>query len=109
MVDPAVMSRVEDYLRNLVDQGIAVSFGVVFGSQAAGGADPRSDIDVVVVSPIFDGQSKRCDVDRLWHVAARTDSRIEPIPCGQQQWHDDTASAVIEIARSVGTTVTPAK
>jgi hypothetical protein len=38
----------------------------------------------------------------LWRVAAETDSRIEPIPCGEKQWTDDDSSAVIEIARREG-------
>jgi len=38
----------------------------------------------------------------LWYMAARTDSRIEPIACGLQQWSEDTSSAIIEIARREG-------
>ena len=88
-------------------QGIPVAFGVVFGSQATGRADEWSDIDLVVVSPHFDAGIRRDDVDRLWRVAARTDNRIEPIPCGERQWREDTSSAVLEIARTQGATITP--
>jgi hypothetical protein len=35
-------------------------------------------------------------------LAARTDSRIEPIPCGERQWWEDENSLVIEIARREG-------
>jgi hypothetical protein len=38
----------------------------------------------------------------LWRLAARTDSRIEPVPCGEQQWQEDTSSAIVEIARREG-------
>jgi hypothetical protein len=44
----------------------------------------------------------RSAVNLLWRVAARTDSRIEPIPCGSLQWRDDDSSAIIEIARREG-------
>jgi hypothetical protein len=44
-------------------------------------------------------------INKLWHIAARTDSRIEPIPCGQQQWQDNKSDAVLEIARNEGVTV----
>ena len=85
---------------------MAVKFGVVFGSQAAGNADAWIDIDLLVVSPRFDHQRSREDINLLWRLAARTDNRIEPIPCGEQQWLHDDFSAIVEIARRAGETVT---
>jgi hypothetical protein len=35
-------------------------------------------------------------------VAARTDSRIEPVAVGQRQFEEDDSSALIEIARREG-------
>ncbi len=102
MVDESVGKVVQKYLRTLRDHGIAVSFGVVFGSQAIGRADQWSDIDLLVVSPHFDRQRNRPDVDLLWRLAARADSRLEPIPCGERQWEEDDTSAIIEIARREG-------
>lgn len=87
-------------------EGIVIRFGVVFGSQVTGQADRWSDIDLLVVSPRFDGSRDRRDIDLMWRLAARTDSRIEPIPCGERQWKDDVSSAVVEIARREGETVT---
>jgi hypothetical protein len=40
-------------------------------------------------------------------VAARTDTRIEPIACGERQWVEDDASAIIEIARREGQRIDP--
>ena len=106
MVNESVLNGVRKYLRALQDQGVAVKFGIVFGSQAAGSADTWSDIDLLVVSPRFDDQRSREDINLLWHIAARTDNRIEPVPCGERQWLEDDASAIIEIARRQGETVT---
>jgi uncharacterized protein len=102
LVDEAILSSVREYLRRLREQGLDVCFGVVFGSQAIGLADQWSDIDLLVVSPRFDEARSRRDIDLLWRVAARSDSRIEPIPCGEKQWEEDDASAIIEIARREG-------
>jgi len=93
---------VRKYLSNLQQQDIPVSFCVVFGSQARGEANPMSDIDLLVVSPRFDGDRERADINLLWRVAARTDSRIEPIPVGRLQFANDDSSAIIEIARREG-------
>jgi predicted nucleotidyltransferase len=106
MVSTAVVKSVQEYLRCLADSGLPVSFGVVFGSYALGTADESSDIDLLVVSSQFDTTIKREWINHLWRTAARTDSRIEPVPCGQQQWQHDTSSQIIEIARTEGQRIT---
>ena len=108
MVDAAVLKSVENYLEALTNAGVQNSFGVVFGSYASGTPDPLSDIDLLVVSPQFDGVISRDDVKKLWRIAARTDNRIEPIPCGEIQWKNDMSNAIIEIARTEGQAVTAA-
>lgn len=102
MVDEAVALVVRRYLSTLKSQGIPVAFGVIFGSHAVGKAEQWSDIDLLVVSPSYDQERKRADINFLWRVAARTDSRIEPIPVGLEQYDKDDGSAIIEIARREG-------
>ena len=102
MVDEAIIKTVRNYLRRLEEHGVAVRFGILFGSQTAGQPDQWSDIDLLVVSPQFDGRRTRQAVDLLWRLAARSDSRIEPIPCGERQWEEDDSSAIVEIARRGG-------
>ena len=106
MVDESVVTAVRRYIRALMDHDLVVRFGVVFGSYARGKADEWSDIDLLVVSPRFDVQRNRQDLDLLWRLAARTDSRLEPVPCGEQQWDEDTSSPIIEIARREGEAIT---
>jgi predicted nucleotidyltransferase len=106
MVDPIIIESVQTYLKKVQKEGIVIRFGVVFGSQVTGQADRWSDIDLLVVSPRFDGPRDRRDIDLMWRLAARTDSRIEPVPCGERQWKDDVSSAVVEIARREGETIT---
>ena len=108
MVDAEIIESTRRYLRDLGEKGLPVCFAVLFGSQARGEAGKWSDIDVVVVSPKFDAGILRDDVNLLWRVAARTDSRIEPVPCGEAQWESDTSSAIIEMARREGQRINPA-
>ena len=105
MVDRSIVKKVRNYLQNVNNEGIPVSFGIIFGSQIKGISDRWSDIDLLVVSRHFDRPRNRKDVDLLWKLAAKTDSRIEPIPCGEQQWDNDVSSAIIEIARREGETI----
>jgi len=108
MVDAAVLKGVKKYLETLTKSGVQVSFGVIFGSYVSGTADQLSDIDLLVVSDQYDGVVSREDVKKLWRIAARVDSRIEPIPCGKIQWQNDASNAIIEIARTQGQAVSAA-
>ena len=105
MVDQYVLKSVRNYLKAVRTEGIAVRFGIIFGSHATGRSDRWSDIDVLVVSPRFDAPRNRRDIGLLWRLAAKSDSRIEPIPCGERQWEEDSSSAIVEIARREGETV----
>ncbi len=102
MVDSGVVSAVQRYLATLAEQGLEPSFGVVFGSFATGQSRSDSDIDLLVVAERFDEPYAFAEVSLLWRVAARVDSRIEPVACGARQWTDDTANAIVEIARREG-------
>jgi len=102
MLEQSVLTSVNNFLAAVKGQGIAVDRAVVFGSQASGRAGKWSDIDLLVVSPQFDDMRDRSQINLLWRLAARIDSRIEPIPCGSRQWQDDDSSAIIEIARQQG-------
>jgi predicted nucleotidyltransferase len=105
MADPKVIAAVKKYIENLAQNGLAVAFAVIFGSQVTGQANDLSDIDLIVVSPQFDSGISRALINKLWHIAARTDSRIEPIPCGQKQWQTNKSDAILEIARTEGETI----
>lgn len=107
MADSSVLEVVRRYLRNLAARGIRARMGIIFGSHASGHPDQWSDIDLLVVSAVFDGAFPREAVNCLWRVAARTDSRIEPIPCGERQWTEDSATPLIEIVRREGVHVLP--
>ncbi len=102
MVDSDVVTAVRRYLASLAEQGLEPSFGVVFGSAASGRSGPLSDIDLIVVAERFDQPFGFPEVALLWRVAARVDSRIEPIACGARQWVEDTANAIVEVARREG-------
>jgi predicted nucleotidyltransferase len=108
MVAKQIVASVRRYARALGRRGVRVPFVVVFGSQATGREHEWSDIDLIVVSPLFDRARRLKDTLLLWEVAAATDSRIEPIPCGEKQWAEDDSSAIIEIARREGEPVTTA-
>ena len=106
MVADAVAGSVRSYLEEVKKGGVPVAFGVVFGSYASGEAHEWSDIDLAVVSPKYDEGIVWEDVSLLWRVAARTDSRIEPIPAGVREFAEDSSRPILTIARREGRKLT---
>ncbi|MEO5328292.1 MAG: nucleotidyltransferase domain-containing protein [Magnetococcus sp. THC-1_WYH] len=107
MVDRAVVEAVHQYMRVLDAEGIPVAFSVLYGSFARGEEHEWSDIDLMVVSPLFDNAEHWSDTERLWTATVYTDSRIEPIGVGVRQWEEDDRLPIIEIARREGQIIYP--
>ncbi len=78
----------------------------MFGSHARNEQHKWSDIDLLVISSLYDESYSREDINLLWRTAARTDSRIEPIPVGVNRWKNDDESTIIETARRDGILIT---
>jgi predicted nucleotidyltransferase len=102
MASEPVVESVTRYLQRLVAQGIPVEYGVLFGSAVRGEMNEWSDIDVLVVSPHFDTRRRREDINLLWRTAAWTDSRIEPVAVGSQEYIHEAGSALLEMVRREG-------
>jgi predicted nucleotidyltransferase len=102
MVENKVIDIVKKYLLKVADSGIIVDSGVVFGSCAYGVQMQDSDIDLLVISPDFDGVFEHKLVDRLWSIRRFVDSHIEPHAVGLRQFIQDTESPLIGIARQEG-------
>ena len=105
MVASDVRKKIETYIAAVRALGIPVRRVVLFGSWARGEAKEWSDIDLVVVSPVFDDPHSRREAALLWDALAATGGFIEPIPCGERRWEEDDGSPVIEIARREGVEV----
>jgi len=102
MVERTILRTIQGYLDAVRQADIHVSRAILYGSHARGDAHPDSDIDILVIAPEFDEPYNKRRVDLLWELRARSDSRIEPTPVGERQWHEDDSSAIIEIARREG-------
>jgi hypothetical protein len=101
MVEETVITAVKQYLAGLPAFGIHAHRAVLFGSFVQGRAGEWSDIDLIVIAPEFDGPREISLIQALWRATA-ADNRIEPIPCGEQEWETDQSRPILEIARREG-------
>jgi uncharacterized protein len=102
MAQEPIREVILNYLAHVNEAGVQTRCAILFGSHARNEAGALSDIDLVVISPDFDGQRDERLVDLLWELRAKTDARIEPIACGEKQWQDDDNNLLIEMARQEG-------
>lgn len=105
MVGESINVVVQNYIKSLAQFGIHASRAVLFGSHAKDVADEWSDIDLVVIAPELEPPVDRRLVNKMWELRATTDSRVEPIPCGECEWETDRSRPILEIARSEGVPV----
>ena len=107
MVTESVIKNVRNYLACLSASGIHPTQAVLFGSFARNEEHQWSDIDVVVIAREFDGQPNRELVKSLWRVTLKADVRIEPIPCGVEEWENNHKRPILDIARQEGVVIYP--
>jgi predicted nucleotidyltransferase len=101
MVNPKTIDIVKKYLKILLDEGIVVKKAFLYGSQARGAATEESDIDVMLISPLFDGNTDKF-APVLWLSARKISYNIEPIAVGEKRFQTDDVSPLIEIVRREG-------
>ncbi len=105
MVDPKVIKVVKEYLNELSAKGILITKAFIYGSQANGNAKPDSDIDLMLISPLFDNETDKY-MPVIWLSKVRTNNRIEPIAVGEKRFIDDDFTPLIEIVRQEGVEIT---
>lgn len=101
MVDSKTVEIVKKYLVVLADSGIVISNAFVYGSHAKGTATEESDIDLMLVSPMFDQNSDKY-IPILWLSTRKISYKIEPIAIGKNRFQTDNISPLIEIVRQEG-------
>jgi predicted nucleotidyltransferase len=106
MVKESVQIAVRKYLEAARAAGFHVRQAVLFGSHARGEGREDSDIDLIIIAPELDNLADRRLISKLWELRAFTDSRIEPIPCGEKEWDRDWDRPILEIARREGIIIT---
>ncbi len=102
MVDSSIIAIVRRYLDTVTRAGIPVEKAVIYGSFSRGEQRKDSDIDVLVISPLFDRLKESKALDLLWRLTRHVDLRIEPVAVGVREFEEDDGSPLIGLARRDG-------
>ena len=96
-----VINIIRSYLIALHEAGIIIDQAYLYGSYATNQANDDSDIDVLLVSGMFDTDDDII-LSKPWLYASKIDHRIEPFAVGKKRFMLDDISPVLESVRHRG-------
>lgn len=96
-----VINIVRAYLADLKQAGINIDRAFLYGSYARDEGTIDSDIDLLLVSSLFDTDDDYI-LAKPWLYTNKVDHRIEPISIGLKKFTSDDTSPIIEAVRQTG-------
>jgi predicted nucleotidyltransferase len=101
MAKKSVIKIINRYLELLRKNGLKIDKAYLFGSFARGDENHESDIDLMIVSKIFDSENDKA-VGLAWKITRQVDSRIEPYLVGLEKFNNDDISPLLQIVKQEG-------
>ena len=91
----------KQYIHMLINAGIPIERAFLYGSHAKDLAKEESDIDVLLLSQLFDSDFDHV-AGKVWVIAKRNNEMIEPYMVGSHRFNTDDVSPLLEIVRQEG-------
>ena len=101
MAQSEVIELLKQYCLLLNISGIPVEKAFLYGSYSRGDVTPDSDIDIMLVSQMFDADNADANI-KAWSYTRKIDTRIEPYTVGLQQFLNDEVSPLLQIVKQEG-------
>jgi predicted nucleotidyltransferase len=101
MVQQDALNIAHEYIARLNQAGMVIYKAYLFGSYARNLAREDSDIDILLVSEIFDTDDDMI-LSKPWSPKYRHDYRIEPVILGKKRFQSDLNSILLNIVSEEG-------
>ncbi|MBU0763280.1 MAG: nucleotidyltransferase domain-containing protein [Bacteroidetes bacterium] len=101
MSQKEVIGIIKAYLKVLEKEGISVEKAFLYGSYARNEAGESSDIDLLLVSSLFDTDDDYI-LSKPWLYTGQVDYRIEPLAVGSKRFRTDDVTPIIDIVKKEG-------
>ena len=101
MAQDDVIKLLQEYIILLKASGIPVSKAFLYGSYARNEATENSDIDVMLISGIFDQNNDKIRA-KAWMATEKIDVRIEPYMVGIKKFLSDNVSPLLQAVKKEG-------
>lgn len=101
MAKKTIIVLLQKFLQHLSKEGILVERAFLYGSYARGEESEDSDIDVMVISEIFDKNDDQT-IGKTWRISRSIDVRIEPYTVGKKRFLNDKISPLLQYVKKEG-------
>ncbi|MGP8215946.1 MAG: nucleotidyltransferase domain-containing protein [Bacteroidia bacterium] len=101
MAQKEVIKLIKKFLNYLNKEGISIQQAYLYGSYAEGNATAESDIDVMLISDIFD-KNDDTQIGKVWRISKSVDARIEPYTVGTTRFKKDMVSPLLNMVKQEG-------
>jgi uncharacterized protein len=106
MVKNEIINIIQNILEQLSKEGISIQQAYIYGSYARGEESKNSDIDLMLISEIFDNDDDK-PIGKVWRISKSIDIRIEPYTVGLQRFQNDDSSPLLQIVKQEGYPIIP--
>jgi len=101
MAKTTIVALLQRFLQRLLKEGTPVERVFLYGSYARGEENEESDIDVMVISEIFNKHDDQI-VGKAWRISRSFDVRIEPYTVGKKRFLNDDFSPLLQYVKKEG-------
>lgn len=101
----AIIETLQRYVQGLNNKGIPIEKAFLYGSYARNEATDESDIDVMLISKLFDKNFDNI-AGKIWTLSKEYHILIEPYMVGTKKFNTDEYSPLLEIVRQEGIEIT---
>lgn len=101
MSQKEIIKTLQQYIQGLNNKGIPIEKAFLYGSYARNEATDESDIDVMLISGLFDKDFDNI-AGKIWTLSKDYNLLIEPYMVGTNRFQTDEYSPLLEIVRQEG-------
>jgi predicted nucleotidyltransferase len=105
MAQGEIIEILKKYCLLLNSSGIPVYKAFLYGSYSRNEASSDSDIDILIVSKLFDTQNDMLKA-KAWRLTEQVDNKIEPYIVGLQKFKTDEVSPLLQMVKNEGIEIT---
>ncbi|MEX0810764.1 MAG: nucleotidyltransferase domain-containing protein [Chitinophagales bacterium] len=106
MAKEEAIALLKKYIEVLNKEGISVVKAFLYGSYAEDTANIDSDIDVMLVSNLYNENDDKI-IGKIWSLTRKVNTKIEPFLIGEKSFNKGYFSPLINDVKSRGTRVYP--
>lgn len=101
MAQNEIINKIKKYLILLNSKGVTIDHAFLYGSFARNEEDSESDIDVMLISDLF--EIRNDDITyQVWKSAMEIDKRMEPYLVSTKRFNKDDYSPLISSVKTEG-------